>query len=63
MPSSTIAATTKACAHPGCACEVTATYPYCSPECASTAKVATTEAATCPCDHRACKSPKADATV
>ena len=35
-------------AHPGCSCEVARDYPYCSPECVSTAKVAA-ESVTAPC--------------
>ena len=55
MTTATIDATAKTCANPGCSCEVAGDYPYCSPECASTAKV-TTEAVTCPCPHPACKA-------
>ena len=57
MNTATVAETAKPCAHPGCSCEITTDYPYCSPECASSAKVVT-EAAACPCDHRGCKWPE-----
>ncbi len=55
MTTATIDATAKTCTHPGCSCEVAGDYPFCSPECAATVKVAT-EAVTCPCAHPACKA-------